>query len=269
MDRSYETVCADLKKKYETLLIKNIEIKILKYLVLIYRYRQFWAETDGNNLTDSLRKQKADQIRQYLDGYSEAVKDSLPLEEIMKQIQKEAAGADEILNDFQKDLKTNSRHLTRYLMHVTAWENLTAVTSSHRKLNMYHTAADSAVFATSSRSHALLYAGRILGGSMQVLPKQRICVYQRNPFTYETENIWKLRRPVHICLLEYQDFVPVIDFIEVSPGNFRICFEHEWTALKKTELVRSTETLKALDKRQLEGYRFYSSEQNGLLKRIG
>ena len=148
--------------------MKETDIKMLKYLVLTYRYRQFLAET-GSGLTDSLRKQKADEIRQYLIGYSEPLKDFFFVEEMMKQIQKEAVAANEILNSFQKELKAYGRHITGYLMHVTAQRNLTTVTASCRQLNMYHTSADNAVFATSSRLHTLLYAGRVLGGGMQVM----------------------------------------------------------------------------------------------------
>lgn len=269
MNNTYETECEHLKKKYESLLLQKTDKMTLKCLVLTYCYRRFLAESGLNRPPHTVRKQKREEILAYLSDFTELEKGPTEIEELMDRVTEEAAEAAEILNCFQKELKAYSQSATGYLYHVTALENLTAVASSRQCLNMYHTSSDNAVFATSSRLHMLLYAGRALAEDMQTLSSQRICIYKNNPFQYETEDLWYLRHPVRICMLNYDDFIPVVDFIETSPGNFRICFEYEWTAFKEEEQITAAETLEALNKKLLSGYQFYTPDPHGLLKRIG
>lgn len=269
MKRTYETECDRIKQKYEVLLSQKTDRKTLKCLVLTYCYWKFLAENGQNRPLETVRKQKREEILAYLNDFPELEKSPAQIEELMTRVTEKAAKATEILNCFQKELKAYSQSVTGYLYHVTAQENLTAIAASHQRLNMYHTSSENAVFATSSRLHTLLYAGRALAEDMQVSPSQHRCIYNINPFQYETEDLWKLRHPVCICMLNYDDFIPVIDFIEASPGNFRICFEYEWTAFKEEERIAARETLESLDKKLLSGYQFYTSDPAGQLKRIG
>lgn len=269
MNETYEAECERLKKEYETLLLKEITRKALKCLVLTYRYRQFLTETSLTDQTKTVRSQKAEEIRTYLTGFLELEKDCTEIETLMVRVTNEASAATGILKRYQNELKAYSQDATKYLYHATAQENLTVVTASCQCLNMYHTSDADAVYATSSRAHTRLYAGRVLAGDMQVLPAQRMCIYNSNPFQCETRTFWKLRQPVRICLLEYNNFIPVIDFVETSSGNFRICFEHEWTAFSETEPVTARMSLETIDKKLLPGYRFYIPDPNGKLKRIG
>lgn len=269
MNSTYETECECLRKKFESLLLLKTDRRTLKCLVLTYRYRQFLTENGPESRTETIRRQKAEEIRIYLADFPEVIKDCLETETLMVRIEHEAAAASGILGHYQKELKACSQSAAKYLYHVTARKDLAAVAASHRRPNMYHTSDADAVFATSSRAHALLYAGRVLAGDMRVLPAQRMCIYRSNPFQCETRALWKLRHPVWICLLEYDHFIPVVDFVETRSGGFRICFEHEWTAFRKEEPVTAVEHLEALDKKLLPGYRFYIPDPAGHLKRIG